>query len=96
MRLIITDRDLAVPPIDPDSSGIGAMFIRAPNLIDLLIFFERLWSDAQPLLSGSADHEAPTGQQVIEGCSPRGYLIVQGQHVSDRSARNQDEIEVPV
>ena len=56
---------------------------------------ERVGEDRQ-VWHQDLDHEAPTGQQVIEGCSPRGYLIVQGQHVSDRSARNQDEIEVPV
>jgi DNA-binding CsgD family transcriptional regulator/sugar-specific transcriptional regulator TrmB len=64
-RLMIFDRSAAVLRVDPGDIRLGAIFIRARSLIDMLILlFDHLWSVADPIFTTSLDPDAPTGRRA--------------------------------
>ncbi|MFJ6047499.1 LuxR C-terminal-related transcriptional regulator [Streptomyces sp. NPDC092307] len=57
-RLLIFDRTVAVVPIDPANSRLGALCTSAPGIVaSLLTLFEQTWGSAVPL---GADRPRPT------------------------------------
>ncbi|MFE6037819.1 LuxR C-terminal-related transcriptional regulator [Streptomyces sp. NPDC056452] len=49
-RLLVFDRTIAVVPIDPEHSRLGALCTRAPGIVTSLItLFEQTWNAAVPL-----------------------------------------------
>jgi DNA-binding CsgD family transcriptional regulator/sugar-specific transcriptional regulator TrmB len=64
-QMMISDRDLAILAVDPFDSSMGAVLIRAPSLVETLIYlFDRLWSDGDPVFADAADASAPTGRSA--------------------------------
>lgn len=64
-RLLIVDREVAVVPIDPANSRLGALCTRAPGLVaSLLTLFEQTWDSAVPL---GADRPRPTDSSPTAG-----------------------------
>ena len=70
-RMIVFDRSVAVVPVDPGSSGRGAIVVRQPGLVaNMIALFERVWtsaSDVRPLVDGSATTTLPSAleRQVL-------------------------------
>ncbi|MFE2284564.1 LuxR C-terminal-related transcriptional regulator [Streptomyces sp. NPDC059443] len=64
-RLLIFDRSVAVVPIDPANSRLGALCTRAPGIVaSLLTLFEQTWDSAVPL---GADRPRPTDSTPTAG-----------------------------
>jgi DNA-binding CsgD family transcriptional regulator/sugar-specific transcriptional regulator TrmB len=62
-RLLTFDRALAVLPVDASDLRRGAIFVRAPTMIDMLtLLFDHMWSIADPVFTASDDPLAPTGR----------------------------------
>ncbi|MHC6630526.1 helix-turn-helix transcriptional regulator [Streptomyces globosus] len=60
-RLLVFDRTVAVVPIDPANSRLGALCTRAPGIVaSLITLFEQTWNAAVPL---GADRPRPGGTQ---------------------------------
>ncbi len=64
MRMQIVDREVAVVPIDPENSALGAVVIREPGaLTGLCALFDRIWEEAEPFgtvpQQASGDIDAP-------------------------------------
>jgi DNA-binding CsgD family transcriptional regulator len=68
-RLLLYDCDLAVLPIDPTDPSLGAIFIRVPTVIDMLILmYDHMWSVATPVFTKSVEAEGLAGRraQILE------------------------------
>ncbi|SES33303.1 helix-turn-helix transcriptional regulator [Lentzea albida] len=66
-RMIIYDRTVAVVPIDPGNSARGALIIRQPSLVTSMIaLFERVWSDARPVVASEAPPSTEEHLQLLE------------------------------
>ncbi|MFI8503562.1 hypothetical protein ACIGFK_34425 [Streptomyces sp. NPDC085524] len=64
-RLLIFDAKVAVVPIDPANSRLGALCTRAPGIVaSLLTLFEQTWDSAVPL---GADRPRPTDSKPTAG-----------------------------
>lgn len=64
-RLLIFDAKVAVVPIDPANSRLGALCTRAPGIVaSLLTLFEQTWDSAVPL---GADRPRPTASKPTAG-----------------------------
>ncbi|MFD6939153.1 LuxR C-terminal-related transcriptional regulator [Streptomyces goshikiensis] len=64
-RLLIFDRTVAVVPIDPTNSRLGALCTSAPGIVaSLLTLFEQTWNSAVPL---GADQPRLTGSAPTAG-----------------------------
>ncbi|PWK72069.1 regulatory LuxR family protein [Streptomyces sp. CG 926] len=64
-RLLIFDRTVAVVPIDPANSRLGALCTSAPGIVaSLLTLFEQTWGSAVPL---GADRPRPTDSRPSAG-----------------------------
>ncbi|MFJ9692244.1 LuxR C-terminal-related transcriptional regulator [Kitasatospora sp. NPDC101183] len=49
-RMLVFDREIAVVPIDPANTRLGALCTREPGIVaSLVALFERTWQDAVPL-----------------------------------------------
>ncbi|MEU2393702.1 helix-turn-helix transcriptional regulator [Streptomyces sp. NPDC007369] len=60
-RLLVFDRTVAVVPIDPGNSRLGALCTSAPGIVaSLITLFEQTWNSAVPL---GADRPRPTDTQ---------------------------------
>ncbi|MFF3976687.1 LuxR C-terminal-related transcriptional regulator [Streptomyces sp. NPDC001828] len=56
-RLIVFDRRVAVVPIDPDNSRLGALCTRTPGIVSSLVsLFEQTWQTAVPFGADRAPH----------------------------------------
>ncbi|HWC35830.1 MAG TPA: LuxR C-terminal-related transcriptional regulator [Mycobacteriales bacterium] len=68
-QLMIMDRDLAVVPRSADDQSQGAIFIREPALVALLVFlFDQMWSVGLPVFEDPKTAGAPAGRaaRVLE------------------------------
>ncbi|MFB7465025.1 LuxR C-terminal-related transcriptional regulator [Streptomyces sp. NPDC056224] len=64
-RLLIFDRRVAVVPIDPANSRLGALCTRAPGIVaSLQTLFDQTWDSAVPL---GADRPRPTDSKPTTG-----------------------------
>ncbi|MFG2983113.1 LuxR C-terminal-related transcriptional regulator [Streptomyces sp. NPDC048258] len=64
-RLLIFDRSVAVVPIDPANSRLGALCTSTPGIVaSLLTLFEQTWDSAVPL---GADRPRPTDSTPTAG-----------------------------
>lgn len=64
-QMMIMDRDLAVVPRSPDDQSQGAIFIREPALVALLIFlFDHMWSAAIPVFGNPRGLGPPTDRMA--------------------------------
>ncbi|MEP6695417.1 MAG: LuxR C-terminal-related transcriptional regulator [Pseudonocardiales bacterium] len=58
LRMIVIDREVAMLPLDPESSTRGAVLTRQPGTVTALVaLFEQVWSTAAPL--GGLAHQPP-------------------------------------
>lgn len=75
-RLLLFDRRVAVVPIDPHNTRLGALCTSSPGIVaSLVALFEQTWETAIPL---GADHRHGTGETGLSppsaassSCSPR-------------------------
>ncbi len=64
-RLLIFDRSIAIVPIDPANSRLGALCTSAPGIVaSLLNLFDQTWNSAVPL---GADRPRPTDSKPSAG-----------------------------
>ncbi|MEV6689270.1 LuxR C-terminal-related transcriptional regulator [Streptomyces sp. NPDC053429] len=64
-RLLVFDRSIAVVPIDPADSRVGALCTTAPGIVaSLITLFEQTWETAVPL---GADLKQPAGDGISAG-----------------------------
>ncbi|MEW9337425.1 helix-turn-helix transcriptional regulator [Streptomyces tanashiensis] len=66
-RLLVFDRTVAVVPIDPDNSRMGALCTSAPGIVaSLVTLFEQTWEAAVPLGADRprATDTGPTGPEL--------------------------------
>jgi DNA-binding CsgD family transcriptional regulator len=62
-RIIIYDRELAIVPVDPTATHLGAIFIRVQPVIDAyILMYEYMWDAASPIFNSPGNPEAPTGR----------------------------------
>ncbi|SDH92724.1 regulatory protein, luxR family [Actinokineospora alba] len=65
-RMVVFDRTVALVPIDPANSRLGALCTREPGIVSSLVaLFERTWSDAIPLGIDRAS-DVDTGLNAME------------------------------
>ncbi|MFD7732796.1 LuxR C-terminal-related transcriptional regulator [Kitasatospora phosalacinea] len=65
-RLLVFDREVAVVPIDPANSRLGALCTRAPGILaSLVALFEQVWDSAVPL-GASPSRDDSTGLNTVE------------------------------
>jgi len=92
-RMIIYDRRIAVLPIDPDKSSVGALVMRGAGVVTALCeLFEQMWSAALPLDHGrplEAPELSPQEQAVLrllaQGCTDE--VIARRLGISVRTSR---------
>lgn len=83
-RMLIFDRRIAVVPIDPENTRLGALCTSSPGIVaPLLALFEQTWEMAIPL---GADHRA--GSAGSDGLSPaeRSLLKLLASGMTDEAA----------
>ncbi|MFD6343597.1 helix-turn-helix domain-containing protein [Streptomyces roseolus] len=83
-RMLIFDRRIAVVPIDPANTRLGALCTASPGIVaPLLALFEQTWEMAVPL---GADHRACTGG--TDGLSPVEHSLLKllGSGLTDEAA----------
>ncbi|NML52338.1 helix-turn-helix transcriptional regulator [Streptomyces sp. R302] len=83
-RMLIFDRRIAVVPIDPANTRLGALCTASPGIVaPLLALFEQTWEMAVPL---GADHRA--GTPASDGLSPveRSLLKLLASGMTDEAA----------
>ncbi|MFE7271839.1 helix-turn-helix transcriptional regulator [Streptomyces sp. NPDC057623] len=66
LRMLITDRSVALLPIDPEDTRAGAVVVEAPGVLaGLLALFELLWERATPFgTQRPNESDAPTPQEL--------------------------------
>ncbi|MEU6992295.1 helix-turn-helix transcriptional regulator [Streptomyces sp. NPDC046465] len=65
-RMVITDRECALLPLDPADSRKGALYITEPSIISALVgLFEQAWTLAEPL-GAAASRDPDTGLSPTE------------------------------
>jgi sugar-specific transcriptional regulator TrmB/DNA-binding CsgD family transcriptional regulator len=68
-QMLIMDSTLVVLAVDPQRPRRGALFIREPGILGLLIYlFDHLWSEADPVFGDDEGSGAPSGRiaRVLE------------------------------
>ncbi|HVW80753.1 MAG TPA: LuxR C-terminal-related transcriptional regulator [Mycobacteriales bacterium] len=68
-QMLIMDSALAVLAVDPQHPRRGALFVREPGIVSLMIYlFDHLWSEADPVFGEATAAGAPTGRvaRVLE------------------------------
>lgn len=70
MRMVISDRAIAVLPLDPANSRSGALMIRAPGIIvGLIALFEAYWRESQPFgeqpVLTDSDEPSPQETEIL-------------------------------
>ncbi|GAA1790814.1 helix-turn-helix domain-containing protein [Agromyces lapidis] len=70
LRLLVTDRELALLPLVPDETGgseVGALLVRPSGLLDaLLALFDLVWQQANPIHLGPDDSATRPGAGLEE------------------------------
>jgi DNA-binding CsgD family transcriptional regulator len=70
LRLIIVDREVAVVPLDPQGSTVGALLMRSAGVVQAMVaLFESFWAGARAL---PGTDEAP----VAEQCSAQELIVL--------------------
>lgn len=67
LRMVISDRTIAVLPLDPANSRAGALVVRAPGMIaGLTALFDAYWRESQPFgeQPSPGDPGEPTSQEI--------------------------------
>ncbi|WP_156724708.1 helix-turn-helix transcriptional regulator [Streptomyces apocyni] len=81
MRLWIADREVAMVPIDPADSAVGAVLLRQPGAVAaILALFEAVWATALPF------GEAPRRSLDDPRSQPRELLRLLAQGYTDEAA----------
>jgi DNA-binding CsgD family transcriptional regulator len=84
-RLLVFDRSVAVLPIDPANTRLGALCTREPGIVaSLAAVFEQAWHTAVPL-------GATTGPDPVSGLTPldRELLRLLGRGLTDEAVGNR-------
>jgi DNA-binding CsgD family transcriptional regulator len=64
-QMHIMDEDLAILAVDPTNPRAGAIFVREQGILHLLVYlFDHLWSEADAMLEGPNDPDAPADRQA--------------------------------
>ncbi|MFD7939393.1 LuxR C-terminal-related transcriptional regulator [Streptomyces sp. NPDC048253] len=85
IRMLIYDRRVALVPVDPDNSALGALEVTDPGTVTVILaLFEQIWSTSRPV----GDTTPATDD---DGLSPqeRELLLLLSQGLTDERAGRQ-------
>jgi DNA-binding CsgD family transcriptional regulator/sugar-specific transcriptional regulator TrmB len=84
-RMLIFDRRIAVIPIDPDDTKLGALCTAEMAIVRFMVsIFETAWNTAVPL-GACAQEDAATGLTALD----RQILIMLGKGLTDEAVANR-------